>query len=390
MKEKYNRLFEKAAPGMSDDELFKAVLNSGKERNTEKNNNTSPKRKKAPMIAVIAAAAAVATTAGAVAFYNRSITEDYNNAFAQNAAILSKFSLGAEYKDKDGNVIDPQDKAAEDNIYEKLNIELDKTFKCDRFTLDVPGAISDGKRLYIMYNLIFDEDPWSGKTPWFKENDSIHLIGTTDCAGVKRSGQLALGTRSERDGKTVYSSYFPLIGIENCTKGTVKVSLTSLYGSSMMSGKHYFYAEIEIPLPDDLTKFNKNVDTSGAPNEKFGEWGTWTLTQFEVTPLMLTYTMKTDDERPDELRDYRAKIPVCIRFKDDTVLELTDTYIFDEMFSSKVGGDRKTLRSCITLNYPIDVSEIRSIQFASALADMNGNVTTVDAPEIYVYSTADN
>ena len=375
MKEEYTRLFEKVAPRMSDEELLKSVLNSGKAYKMENNKNTTPKKRKiAPMIAAVAAAAALATTAGAVTSYYRNVNEEYTDAIAPTADVFKQ-----AYTDKDGNELDMKGKAEASGIYEKLNIELHKTFKCEDFTFEVPGAISDGKKIFIMYDIIFDEDPWSGEHPWFKENENVYLDGITDCAGVQWCGWLGQGTVSKRDGKTVFSSYLDLDGLENCTSDTLKVFFNNVWGSSMMSGHHYFSAELEIPLSDDLTKFNKTIDIPDAPYVKLARWGNWDLTQVEITPLSVTFNMETDGETPDPsvCKFYSPKIPAYVKFNDDTTLELRRPYD-----SNGIDTENKTLQIKIGFNYPIDLDEVQSIQFASAEVDMNGGVTTLDIPEI--------
>ena len=376
MKEEYNRLFEKVAPRMSDDELFKAVLSGGKGHSMENNKNTTPKKRRiAPMIAAFAAAGALATTAGAVTNYYRNVNEEYNDVLAQNAEVFPQ-----PYTDKAGNAVDQKDKTEESGIYEKLNIKINKTFELERFTLEVPGAISDGKDIYIMYNMIFDEDPWSGDNPWFEENESIYLEGATDSGEVEWGWKLGMGTTSKHDGKTVYSSYFSLDGIENCVDDTVKVSLGSLWGTSMMLGDEYhFDAEIEIPLSDDLAKFNKAIDVSDTPYVKVGNWGNWDFVQIKVTPLGVTFNLKTDGETPNPLvcKDYRPNIPVYVNFEDDTTLSLTRRYT-----SAGIDKENKTLQIQMMFNYPVDVDDIQSIQFADALVDMDGGVTVVDISEI--------
>ena len=375
MKEEYNRLFEKVAPRMSDEELFRAVLNSGKEHNMENNKNTSPKKRRiAPMIAAVAATAALATTAGAVSSYYRNINEEYNDVFAQTADVFPQ-----AYTDKDGNTLDQKETALASGMYEKLSVEINKTFECENFTFEVPGAVSDGEALYIMYNMVFNDDPWSGANPWFTENENVYLEGETDCVGVKRSGQLCEGTISKRDGKTVYSGFYPLMGLENCAADTLKVSFNNVWGSSYMSGDHYFDAEVEIPISDDLTKFNKTIDISDAPNVKLARWGNWDLTQVEVTPLGVTFNMETNGKTPDPsvCKFYSPEIPIFVTFKDDTVLQLERPY-----GSSGIDAENKTLSIKILFNYPVDVDEIQLVQFASAEIDMNGGVTTVDIPEI--------
>lgn len=364
---------------MSDDELLGAVLSSGKEYSMENNRKTSSKKRKlAPAIAVVAAAAAMATTAGAVSIYYRNINEEYNNALIQDATVFPQ-----DYTDKDGNLLDMKDKAEAIGIYEKLNVEINKTFECEGFTFEVPGAISDGEELLIIYNVIFNEDPWSGENPWFDEGENIFLEGTTDCDEVSWSNRAGLGTKSKRDGKAVYSGYLALAGIENCTADTLKVSFDSLWGSRTCYGDEYhFNAEVEIPITEDFKKFSKIVDIPDAPYVKLARWGNWDLAQIEVTPLKATFILKTDGKIPDPLvcKFYSPDIPAYMTFNDDTTLDLTLKY------NIRAGIDKgdKTLVVEVLFNYPVDVDEIQSIQFASALVDMDGSTATVDIPDIPV------
>ena len=380
MKEEYNRFFDRVTPRMSDEELFGAVLRGGKEHNMENNKKASSKKRRlAPAVATVVVAATVATTAGAVSTYYQNVNEEYNDVLAQNAEIFPQ-----PYTDKDGNAVDQKDKTEESGIYEKLNIEINKMFELEKFTLEVPGAISDGKDIYIMYNVIFDEDPWSGNNPWFEENEGIFLEGAIDSGGVEWGWKLGMGTISKHDGKTVYSSYFSLDGIENCVDDTVKVSFDSLWGTNMMLGEEYhFNAEIEIPISDDLAKFNKTIDVSDTPYVKAGNWGNWDFVQIKVTPLGVTFNLKTDGETPDPkvCKDYRPNIPVYVNFKDDTTLNLTRRYT-----SQGIDKENKTLQIQMMFNYPVDVNDIKSIQFASALVNMNGGVTTVDCPELEMWN----
>ena len=375
MKEEYTRLFEKVAPRMSDEELLKSVLNSGKAYKMENNKNTTPKKRKiAPMIAAVAAAAALATTAGAVTNYYRNINEEYTDAIAPTADVFKQ-----AYTDKDGNELDMKGKAEASGIYEKLNIELHKTFKCEGFTFEVPGAISDGDKIFIMYDMIFDEDPWSGEHPWFEENDNIYLEGMANYDEIHIGGGLGQGTVSKRDGKTVYSSCIDLSGLENCASDTLKVFFNNVWGSSYKYGDHYFSAELEIPLSGDLKKFNKTIDIPDTPYVKLARWGNWDLTQVEITPLSVTFNMETDGETPDPsvCKYYSPEIPIYVKFNDDTTLELKRPYDL-----SGIDAESKTLQIKVGFNYPIDVDEVQSVLFASAEVDMNGGVTELDIPEI--------
>ena len=350
---------------MSDDELFKSVLSSGKGYSMENNKNTTPKKRKlAPMIAAVAAATALATTAGAV-IYNRSINTEYSDLLDVPEYFAQK------YTDKDGNDLNMSDKAWESGLYEKLNIELDKTFVFEGYTLEIPGAISDGDEILIMYNLVFDEDPWSGADPWCEEGEKIYLTCIPESLGGAVSGhRLYMSNVSERDGKTVYSSFIDLRGLKWFNTDTLKISFDRL-NTSFDSEVRYLDAEVEIPITDDFTKFNKAVDIP-APYAKFDSWGSWDIVQIEATPLGVIFNMKADGELPDQsVEPFSLDIPAYVTFKDGSTLDvagLTSAYIDDE---------NKTMMCKASFNYPVDVDEIQSVQLASALIDMNGSAAMV-------------
>ena len=371
MKEEYNRLFEKVAPRMSDDELFKAVLDGGKGHSMENKNTTPKKRRIAPMIAAVAAAAALATTAGAVTSYYRNVNEDYNNILSENAS----GGFAQEYTDKNGNAVDQKDQAAASGLYEKLNIELNKTFEYDGFTLEIPGAICDGEDMLIMFDIIFNEGHGVA------EDERLYLFGETDCDGVFHHGDSLKGLVSERDGKTVYSSYFKLVGIANCTDA-FKLKFERILSSDYQGSKYNIDAEIEIPITDDLKRFNKAVDIPDAPYVKLGNWGNWDLVQIEATPLGVTFNMKTDGETPHPSidKEYWVNIPTCVTFKDGLSLDITSA-----LRGIGIDPENKTGIIKMNFNYPVEVDNIQSIQFTNALVNMeDGSVTTVDAPEIPV------
>ena len=379
MKEDYNRLFEKVAPRMSDDELFKSVLSGGKEYSMENNNNTSKKsRKKVPIIAAVAAAAVAATTVGAVAVYNRSINDEYNELLAQ----VNEGSFKQEYTDKDGNELDRKNEAAASGLYEMMNIELNKSFEFDGFTLEIPGVLSDGEELLVLYNLVFDEDPWSGDDPWYKEGELIYLFGHNGMEkGLHDGSRVHTSTVSMRDGKTVYSSIYDLRIIERPEDDTVKLSFERLY-TSRGSKVRDIYAEIEIPITDDLKKFNKTVDIPEAPYVELSYWGNWDLAQIEATPLGVTFTLKTDGETPtgEIFKQHLVYIPTYVTFKDGSSLDITKGF-----FGWDIKPENKTMALKWMFNYPVEVENIQSIQFASALVDMeDGSSTTVEVPEMRV------
>lgn len=380
MKEEYNKLFEKVAPRMSDEELFKSVLSGGKEHSMSK--NTTPKKgnKKALLITAVAAAAVAATTVGAATVYNRSINEDYNEILAQ----VDNGGWHQAYTDKDGNELDRKNEAVEKGLYEKMNIELNKSFEYDGFTLEIPGVVSDGEELLVMYNLVFDEDPFSGDDPWYKKDELIYLFGHNGTEqGVYHGGRAPKSVISIRDGKTVYSGIYDLRIIERPEDDTLKLSFERLCTSSG-SKERDIYAEIEIPITDDLKKFNKTVDVPDEPYVELADWGNWDLVQIEAAPLGVTFTLKTDGETPTNeiFKQALVFIPTYVTFKDGSTLDITTG-----IYGGDIDCENKTMALKWMFNYPVEVDDIQSIQFASALVNMeDGSSTTVEVPEMRVLS----
>lgn len=377
MKQEYNRLFEKAVPRTSDDELLNSVLSSRKGNITMKNNENKPKRRitKAIVIPLAAAFAAAATAIGAVAVYNRNVSEEYARVLQQQDGYKRQ-----ELVDKDGNEVDENLKAVNNGLYDRLNIELDKTFECDGFTLDFPGAVCDGESMLIFYTATFNE----GQE--IASNDQLYLCPKDWYCGsekVKPDGRGINGVLEKIDGKTVFNGCTDLCGIETCTEDVLSINFTSLEGC--LDGPNYLRRSfdlditLDIPLTGDLTKYNKTVDIPSAPHIDIGNWGDWDVNEVKVTPLTLTFNMSADHKTPEPraIKDFWPVFPVEITFKDGSVLDLTK-----QIGGARIDDENRTFVMERRLDYPIDVENIATIQVASAVIDMDGSATTVEIPEV--------
>ncbi len=375
MKEEYNKLFAKVVPRMSDEELLGRVLNSREgdkimDNNMDNNKKTTKKRSLKMIVAPLAAAIVAAGTAvGAMAVYNRNLSQEYNEVLAPGASIFPQ-----EYKNADGEEIT---QPVNNELYEQMNIVVDKTFKCDGFSIEIPGAICDGKDMLVMYNVIFDEEPK------YEENENVFMAYTPETEGVGRGfGRWNETTYSKRDGKTVLSGFIELSKIENCTD-TVKVKLDSLWGSSMCEGDEgilYFDIDLEVPLTSDITRFNKTVKVSSKPHVDLSAWGEWDMTDVEITPLSVTFNMSSDGTIPDPRvhKDASPDIPMIITFKDGTTLDVSK----QAGMTHGINSETKTTMIKRPFNFPINVDDIQSVQFASAVINMDGTAQTVEIPEI--------
>lgn len=382
MKREYISLFEKAAPRMSDEELFNAVLNSRKGSITMKNNtqNTEHKSKKffskAVVIPLAAALALGATAVGAVAVYNHNVNEEY-------ARVLQREDYGykwQELKDNDGNVVDENVKALSNGLYDRLNIEINQTFECDGFTLEFPGAISDGESMIVFYNLTFNE----GQE--FYPNDQFGLMPKDYYFGsekVTTDGRADNGILQVIDGKTVYNGCISLRNIETVTEDVLSINFVQLSSCVSKIGEDVSRFDldvtVDIPLSSDLTQFNKTVDIASAPHIDIGNWGDWDVDSVKITPLTLTFNMSADHETPEPrvIKDFWPVYPVELTFKDGSVLDLTN-----QIGGAGIDDEERTFVRQLRLDYPIDVENVATIQFASAVISMDGSATTVEIPEV--------
>lgn len=384
MKREYISLFEKAAPRMSDEELFESVLAISSSRkgsitmknNTQKSENKSKKFfSKAVVIPLAAALALGATAVGAVAVYNRSVADEYANTLGGHA---SKFPQ--EYKDKDGNKIDFGARTLADGTYDKLNITLDKTYEYDDFTIEFPGAIGSGDEIRVMFNIVFKGKPDLGEDdpeyyPQFcleNEGERTHIWWDNGAVGVY----------GERDGNLTYSNYIAAKRIgDNDTSVNFKAShLWSTNDKWNGNNKKDVDIDFDILITDEMRANYKTVDIANKPHVELGDWGDWNLDSVKITPFKVEFNLSTDGETPDPVvcKLFSPKIPVYMTFTDGSVLDIA-------RYGGGSGGidkENKTLKIVKSLNYPIDIDSVESIQFASAGVSMDGTVSEIAIEKI--------
>lgn len=363
---------------MSGDELSRLVLSSREGANIMKENKKENKKRGLKfLVAPIAAAIAVAgTTVGAVAVYQRNVSQEYNDVLAPGASIFEQ-----EYKNAEGELVA---QPVSNELYEQMNIALDKTFECDGVSVEIPGAITDGKDMIVLYNIIFDK----GLDLEEGEIAKCFLEYTPVTEGLGYGyGHYEDGTGfSKRDGKTVLSGFFELSKLEKVTADTIEVTLDGLWGDEGLlceGGAIRFDIDLEIPLTGDVTQFNKTVDIPSKPHLDLSAWGEWNMTDVEITPFSMTFNMDFDETsgtmpEPRVHKDYSPDFPMIVTFKDGTTL---DTSGHGGM---RHGIDSETRTTVIkrSFNYPINVDDIQSVQIASVVINMDGTVQTVEIPPI--------
>lgn len=384
MKKEYRAMYDKLAPLKSDEELLGAVLNSRK-GNIMKNNENKPKRRitKAVIIPIAAAFAAAATAVGAVAVYNRNVAEEYANVLQQPEGDYFEQA----YRTSDGEKVDQNVEALNKGLYDDLNIELNKTFEYEDFTIEFPGAVCDGRDILVMYNLTFKKD-----LDCLRMHDQQFGIwgrnGTLDDDGLHDGTRSRNGIMSEVDGKKVYSSFVDYSGIENCGE-SINLHFEQINSavSNPAQGIGWYHADVdidlEIPLTGDFSKFNKTVEADTAQHVDLLGWYEWDVESVDISSLLITFNVKTDGAVPDPrgniFKTSSPVFPINVTMKDGSTLELGS----DAVYRFHVDQETKEGWFMAVLNYPLDVDNVQSVQFASAVIDIDGSASTIEIPEVY-------
>lgn len=379
----YNAMYDKLAPLKSDEELLHSVLiqsGSRKGNITMKNEKQSKKHiTKAIAIPIAAALALGATAVGAVAVYNYNVSEEYANVLAQAGEHFKP-----EFKDVNGEELDQNAIALNTGLYDTLNIELGQSFEYEDFTLEFPGAICDGKQILVMFNMTFkkdlnclainDQDFWI-----WGDNRNIEELHDGNRA---RNGMM-----TEVDGKKVYKGYVDYFGIENCGE-SLKLHFEEISSSASneVLGIKLYNADIdvdlEIPLTgDNITSLNKTLTADTAQHVDLLGWGDWDVESVDVSPLAITFNVKTEALPTSEniFKTSSPVFPVNVTMKDGSTLEFDsgDIMSYDE------NEETKTATFTVPLSYPLNSENVQSVQFASAVIDVDGNASTIEIPEVY-------
>lgn len=332
----------------------------------------APIRIRTLCVAAAAALALGATAAGAVAVYNHNVTEQYANILENNNAGYAQ----QEYKTADNENVDKNATALNGGLYDDLNIEINRSFEYEDFTFEFPGALYDGKDILIMYNIVFNKDLPCLHLPM---QDFNLWIDTEAYQGPRCLN----GIMSERDGKTVYHGYVDYNNVDELGD-VMNLRLYEMKNAAGRVGVDNYEAELDIdlaiPLTGDFSNLGKTVEPSAAQHIDLGSWGEWDFEGVELRPLSIRFNLSGNTFTEDyDFIKYRPVFPISVTMKDGSVLELKS----DMMLCCYYDEETDTTIPAATLNVPIDVDNVQSVQFASVVIDVDGNAATVEIPEIY-------
>lgn len=371
LKEEYNKLFERVAPRMSDDKLFRAVLEITDRKGYNMNKKNKIRGKRAVIIPLVCAGVVAATSVGAAAVYNRNVIEEYKNALEKNLTYW-----GNSYTDSEGNRIPKSMLGLDEAVYERLSVPIDQTLELDDLDLCFTDMITDGRRGIVMYTVTPKGDKWSNIDNACLEADwALYWLPEGE-RGIGNTFQDA----NYSDG--VFTGYIDItsmdvsdepvrINIDNfmCTRSVNTVC-------NIEEGEFISYEinkTFEIPVSEEYTKFNKTISVAGSPRVDLVDWLEWNLDSLTVSPLSFEAEFSGNTVNRNLIKLFESEAPIIVRFKDGTTLTM------ENGVRTNIPDSLDKLGTVYNFDYPVDVDSIESIQIADAVVNISdGSVTRVE------------
>ncbi len=345
----YGKLFERAFgyitekyPCSDHETAFRNVTERAGNMKTKKIKN-----KKSVVIAVSAAAAAAMTVSAGAA-----LNWDFNTAFGElfsrrNDGLpdtqVARFTEGADESAEMRFETAKNTYTAYGFDYEKYGKELDLTFDCDGFTVDYKGMMGEGRVMYLLFDVIFDEDtdyaPKEGYTDW----EPVIEYDTTDGVGREMDNKL-LSVDGNR-----YSYYGLLIGAENMEGKDLTVKgygLNRRRRYNPTESERYFenlncdfYAEIQIDTENEVPRrtigINEPLTAYDLCPVGDGSYGfkpvETVLYDITISPFTCSGNIETYG-RVFEKADAYSFGSFVFTFSDGTALTETNVYSEDSFF----------------------------------------------------------
>lgn len=371
LKEEYNRLFERVASRMSDDKLFRAVLEITDRKGYNMNKKNKICGKRAVIIPLVCAGVVAATSIGAAAVYSRSVSSEYKNALEAHLTYY-----GNSYTDSEGNRIPGSMLGLDEEVYERLSVSIDQTFELDDLDLHFTDMITDGRRGIVMYTVTPKGDKWSNIDKELLEEDWGLCWLPEGERGIGNTFQNA----NYSDG--VFTGYIDITGMD-ASNEPVRINIDNFMCTRSVNmvcnieESEFISYEInktfEIPVSEEYTKFNKTISVAGSPRVDLVDWLEWNLDSLTVSPLGFEAEFSGNTVNRNLIKLFDSNAPIIVCFKDGTTLTVKNgkrTNIPDSL--DKLG-------TVYNFDYPVDVDNIESIQIADAVVNVSdGSVTRVE------------
>lgn len=366
LKEEYNKLFERVAPRMSDDKLFRAVLEITDRKGYNMNKKNKIRGKRAVIIPLVCAGVVAATSVGAAAVYSRSVSTEYKNVLE---AQLTYY--GNSYTDSEGNRIPKSMLGLDEEVYERLSVSIDQTFELDDLDLRFTDMITDGRRGIVMYTITPKGDKWSNiDKELLKEDWALYWLPE----GGRSIGN-TIQDANYFDG--VFTGYIDITNMD-VSGEPIKIDIDHFMCTQSVYEEGGFITyeinkTLEIPVSEEYTKFNRTVSVAGNPRVDLVDWLEWNLDSLTVSPLGFEAEFSGNTVNRNLMKLFDSNAPIVARFKDGTTLTMKNgkrTNIPDSL--DKLG-------TIYNFDYPIDVDSIESVQIADAVVNISdGSVTRVE------------
>ena len=366
LKEEYNKLFEKVAPRISDDELYRAVLKITDRKVYNMNRKNKILGKRAVIIPLVCAGVVAATSIGAAAVYNRSVSAEYKNVLKEHLTYY-----GNSFTDSEGNPIPKSMLGLDEEVYEKLSVSIDQTFELDDLDLHFTDMITDGRRGIVMYTVTPKGDKWSNiDKEYLETNWGLYWLPE----GGRRIGN-TVQDANYFDG--VFTGYIDITNMD-VSNEPIKIDINQFWCHQSVNedGDFITYGinkTLEIPVSEEYTKFNRTVSVAGSPRVDLVDWLEWNLDSLTVSPLGFEAEFSGNIVNRNLMKLFDSNAPIVVRFKDGTTLTMENGVRTD------IPDSLDKLGTIYNFDYPVDVDSIESIQIVDAAVNISdGSVTRVE------------
>ena len=358
---------------LSDDSAF---IHSIEERARKMEKKKLRSKKPAVIAASVAAAAALTVSAGAAlnwdigaafsGIFNKAVSEPKDFIFidADNAPDIQatqKEDLFQNFDRNNTKIITVENTYRNYGFdYNKYGKELDLSFDGDGFTVNYKGIMGEGRVLYVLYDIVFDEGtdykPKEGYTDW----EPVFEYDTTDGLGRIMDNILL-----SKDGNR-YSYYGYLLGAENMEGKDLTIKGYGLNRRKKQNlteeERHFdtldcdFYTEIPIDMennvPEKTVKPNEPIKVYELVDSKLEPVDT-VLYDIRITPFTCTVSFCTNGRVFDKAEGYVTD-PLTFTFSDGTELIQCEA-------TGETDSDTDTETLFFVFDQPVEPDEIVSV-----------------------------
>ena len=369
---------------LSDDEAF---IQSVKERAKNMNNKKFKMKKPAVIAVSIAAAAALTVSVGAAAnwdigaafgrIFNKAASEPKDFWFidADNAPDTQIAQKDDVLPDNDGNakIVTVENTYRNYGFdYNKYGKELDLSFDGDGFTVNYKGIMGEGRVLYVLYDVVFDEDTDYEPKEGYSEWHPVFELDTPDGLGS------SFGDKLIHSEGNIYSYFGKMIAFDDISGNTLTIKGYGLWREKMGSLKLSedemdierlecdFYTEIpidmdnEVPIktvePNEPIKVYDLVDGKLEPVDTV-------LYDIKITPFTCTVSFCQNGRVFGKAECFDID-PLTFTFSDGTEL-------IQGAFSYETDSDTDTETVFIEFDQPVKPGDIVSVMIDGKTIPLN-------------------